>query len=115
MDSCFKTDIFNLDDVKQVVNICDLVVNVNQAHNSKLTSLRDSYFNVRQQSLNLAKGLSEADVTVQSMPDASPTKWHLAHTTWFFETLILLPKFGLDSAFDPAYGLLFNSYYETIL
>ena len=96
------------------LEICDLVVNVNQAHNSKLTSLRDAYFNVRQQSLNLAKGLSEADVTVQSMPDASPTKWHLAHTTWFFETLILLPKFGLDSAFDPAYGLLFNSYYETL-
>ena len=84
------------------------------AQKSKLTHLPDVYFDVRQQSLNLVSGLTDADATVQSMPDASPAKWHLAHTTWFFETLILLPKFGADSVFNPAFALLFNSYYESL-
>jgi len=67
---------------------------------------------IRSTSLTLAQGLSEADQTVQSMPDASPTKWHLAHTTWFFETFVLAPYQPGYELFDPRYAYLFNSYYE---
>ncbi len=51
---------------------------------------------------------------VQSMPDASPAKWHLAHTTWFFETFILTEQLARYRVFDPEYRLLFNSYYKTL-
>src|ERR671925_2241826 len=67
---------------------------------------------VRVTSLALAESLSEADQTVQSMPDASPTKWHLAHTTWFFETFVLAPSVPGFRSPHPAYAELFNSYYE---
>jgi ergothioneine biosynthesis protein EgtB len=67
---------------------------------------------VRGTSLALAEGLSEADQTVQSMPDASPTKWHLAHTTWFFETFVLAAHRPGYRAFDERFAYLFNSYYE---
>jgi ergothioneine biosynthesis protein EgtB len=67
---------------------------------------------VRGTSLALAEGLSDADQTVQSMPDASPTKWHLAHTTWFFETFVLAPHQSGYQAYDPRFAYLFNSYYE---
>jgi ergothioneine biosynthesis protein EgtB len=69
---------------------------------------------VRARSLSLAAPLSAEDQQAQSMPDASPTKWHLAHTTWFFETFVLTPHVAGFSAFDPAFGYLFNSYYETV-
>jgi ergothioneine biosynthesis protein EgtB len=76
------------------------------------SSLLSRYKSVRRQSVALAAPLSAEDQTVQSMPDASPTKWHLAHTTWFFETFIL----GLanKAVFDPVYGFLFNSYYNAL-
>jgi ergothioneine biosynthesis protein EgtB len=67
---------------------------------------------VRSASLALADGLSEADQTVQSMPDASPTKWHLAHTTWFFETFVLAAHQPGYQVFDERFAYLFNSYYE---
>src|SRR3954454_9872499 len=68
-----------------------------------------TYCDVRSLTERLAAPLSAEDQTVQSMPDVSPTKWHRAHTTWFFET------FGLDGEpFDPAYQYLFNSYYEAV-
>ncbi len=68
---------------------------------------------VRQQTVDLCAGLSAEDLLVQSMPDASPGKWHLAHTSWFFEQFVL----GRDAAYrppDPAWNYLFNSYYQSI-
>ena len=71
-----------------------------------------SYPKVRERTERLASPLSAEDQTVQSMPDASPTKWHLAHTSWFFETFVLGPSVASYHRFHPAYGYLFNSYYE---
>lgn len=62
----------------------------------------------------LTTGLSEADQTVQSMPDASPTKWHLAHTSWFFERVILRGNLPDYQGFDSRYDFLFNSYYVSL-
>src|SRR5579859_4463521 len=81
---------------------------------AKLRDLAVLYRGVRRTSRNLGAPLSDADATVQSMPDASPAKWHLAHTTWFFETMVLAPRLPGYRVFDPAYNYLFNSYYETI-
>ncbi len=72
------------------------------------------YRAIRDASVALAAGLSEADVTVQSMPDASPVKWHLAHTTWFFETFVLETTEPGFAPHHPAYRMLFNSYYEAV-
>lgn len=72
------------------------------------------YRQVRAHTLELAAPLSAEDQVVQSMPDASPTKWHLAHTTWFFETFILAPLIADYRPFDAHYRFLFNSYYEAV-
>ncbi len=69
---------------------------------------------VRNETDRLAQPLSPEDQVVQSMTDASPTKWHRAHTTWFFETFVLQPFLTDYSLFDEAYGYLFNSYYEAV-
>jgi ergothioneine biosynthesis protein EgtB len=66
---------------------------------------------IRAETNALAAPLSPEDCQIQSMPDASPTKWHLAHTSWFFETFILKPLLPGYKEFDPAYAVLFNSYY----
>lgn len=73
-----------------------------------------TYRNIRQHSLDLAAPLSPEDQCIQSMADASPTKWHLAHTSWFFEALILMPLSPGYRPFDARYHSLFNSYYETL-
>jgi dimethylhistidine N-methyltransferase len=70
------------------------------------------YASVRAASLEIARPLSAEDQQAQSMPDASPTKWHLAHTTWFFETFLLGPHLAGYRPMDPAFAYLFNSYYE---
>ncbi|WP_421999029.1 ergothioneine biosynthesis protein EgtB [Reyranella sp.] len=76
---------------------------------------RTSQFqDIRAHTEELAAPLSAEDQTVQPMPDASPTKWHLAHTTWFFETFVLKPHARGYRPFDPAYEYLFNSYYEAV-
>jgi ergothioneine biosynthesis protein EgtB len=67
---------------------------------------------VRRDSEMLAANLSPEDQSIQSMPEVSPTKWHLAHTTWFFETFILTRIDTDYRVFDPAFAYLFNSYYE---
>jgi ergothioneine biosynthesis protein EgtB len=72
------------------------------------------YAQVRAQSLALAEPLSEADAQVQSMPDVSPTKWHLAHVTWFFETFVLERHERGFKPFHPRYRVLFNSYYNQV-
>jgi ergothioneine biosynthesis protein EgtB len=79
-----------------------------------VASLLARYRQVRAHSLSLAAPLSAEDQCVQSMPDASPTKWHLAHTTWFFETLLLQPHDDDYRSFDPRFHFLFNSYYESL-
>jgi ergothioneine biosynthesis protein EgtB len=75
-------------------------------------SALDHYRTMRARTEALAAPLSAEDQTVQSMPDVSPTKWHRAHTTWFFENFILAPFDNAYRPHDPAYGYLFNSYYE---
>jgi len=81
-----------------------------------MTALRgellDAYARTRRRTEQLAAPLSAEDQMVQSMPDASPAKWHRAHTTWFFETFVLAPR-GVP-AHDPRWGVLFNSYYESV-
>src|ERR1700743_3323400 len=77
------------------------------------TSLGEAYAEVRAYSEVLARPLSAEDCQLQSMPDASPVKWHLAHTSWFFETVILARRPGYKP-FDPRLSYLFNSYYEAL-
>jgi ergothioneine biosynthesis protein EgtB len=75
-----------------------------------MNPLARRYVEVRRATEDLAAGLSPEDCQVQSMPDASPTKWHLAHTSWFFETFVL----GGRAPYDARFGYLFNSYYESL-
>jgi len=77
-------------------------------------SLDDHFQDVRLYSLDLVKSLSEADVQLQAMADVSPAKWHLAHTTWFFETFILKVFVADYTDFEPSYQYLFNSYYNSV-
>jgi len=76
--------------------------------------LIDDYQTVREQTERMAGRLSVEDQNLQSMPEASPVKWHRAHTTWFFETFLLTPESKGYTAFDSAYTYLFNSYYNGV-
>lgn len=82
-------------------------------HSSAPAGIADRFLHVRQRTLELCAGLSAEDLQLQSMPDASPGKWHLAHTSWFFEQFVL----GRDPAYrprDPVWHYLFNSYYQSV-
>ena len=74
--------------------------------------LRERFCAARTLTEALAAPLSDADATVQSMDDASPTKWHLAHVTWFLESFVLRDHVAGYRAFDDSFAYLFNSYYE---
>jgi len=72
------------------------------------------YSRIRRVSLEICEPLQTEDFVVQSMPDASPTKWHLAHTSWFFEQFLLKPLLAGYRAFHPDFEYLFNSYYQSV-
>ena len=85
-----------------------------QEHTSPSSSLFDRLMVTRRLSLRLAAPLSDEDQVAQAMDDASPTKWHLAHTTWFFEAFVL-PRFHPGyRLFDESFEYCFNSYYESV-
>jgi ergothioneine biosynthesis protein EgtB len=84
------------------------------ARSPEVVSMSSRYRTVRTATEQLAVVLSAEDCAIQSMPDASPVKWHLAHTSWFFETFILAPHQPGYRVFHPAFRMLFNSYYNGI-
>ncbi len=77
-------------------------------------SLAQRFADIRAATVSLCAPLATEDYVVQSMPDASPAKWHLAHTTWFFEQFVLAPHAPGYRVFDEQFAYLFNSYYETV-
>lgn len=77
-------------------------------------ALLEDYRAVRRDSETLRAPLAVEDYVIQAMPDVSSPKWHLAHTTWFFETFLLIPYLKPYRLFHERYGYLFNSYYETV-
>jgi ergothioneine biosynthesis protein EgtB len=87
------------------------VVESGQVKGASLASL---YHSVRDRSRHICSPLMIEDHSLQPMPDASPAKWHLAHTTWFFETMLLSEQLSGYRSFHPAFRNLFNSYYNSI-
>jgi len=84
------------------------------SHTRDPHALLERYSRVRAATESLAAPLSPEDQTVQSMPDVSPTKWHRAHVTWFFETFVLADSEPDFEPFQDTYWFLFNSYYEAV-
>jgi hypothetical protein len=84
------------------------------SHPPQEPALLSQYRHVRSATEAMVADLSDADATVQSMDDASPAKWHLAHTTWFFEEFVLSARLPDYEPVDPQYRYLFNSYYEAV-
>src|SRR5271165_5658093 len=80
----------------------------------EVSALEDAYRTVRRCTEALCEPLAAEDYVVQSMPDASPVKWHLAHTAWFFETFLLAPLLQGYRPFHPQFQFLFNSYYQGV-
>ena len=76
------------------------------------SALGERLFATRRLTLDLAAPLSDADASIQPFPDASPAKWHLAHSTWFFETFVLRDHVPGYPPFDDRFAYLFNSYYN---
>lgn len=89
-------------------------VSAERAEFSDRNAWQGRFADVRRASERLAAGLTPEDQTIQTMPDVSPTKWHLAHTTWFFETFILTRYARGYEVFHPAFEYLFNSYYQGV-
>jgi ergothioneine biosynthesis protein EgtB len=80
----------------------------------RVTSLPEQFTRIRNKSLGLSDSLQAEDTVVQSMPDVSPSKWHLAHVTWFFERFVLEEFVGDYQRFNEQYDFLFNSYYYSV-
>jgi len=76
--------------------------------------LTESYKKVRSKTREICSPLKPEDFVVQPIADVSPPKWHLGHSTWFFETFVLKPYFQGYKEFDSQYNFVFNSYYETV-
>ena len=89
-------------------------MNASQALSVPSAPLQSRYQRIRATTLELAQPFSSEDQMLQSMPDASPMKWHLAHTTWFFETFLLSPNVKGYRIFSPKFRELFNSYYKQL-
>jgi ergothioneine biosynthesis protein EgtB len=87
---------------------------VGPADLSAAADLETAYTAVRRQTEALCAPLATEDYVIQSMPEASPVKWHLAHTSWFFETFLLQPSLAGYRPFHPEFAFLFNSYYEAV-
>ena len=79
------------------------------------SALLARYHDVRRTTERLCRPLSAEDHVVQAMPDVSPTKWHLAHVSWFFDTFLLEPHLPGYAPANPAYRVLFNSYYNAVV
>src|SRR5215217_1162708 len=79
-----------------------------------MKSLLEQYKLIRQHTEDICRPLQIEDYVVQPVVDVSPPKWHVGHTTWFFETFLLKPYAKNYLEFDPDYNYVFNSYYETI-
>src|SRR5271165_2699803 len=77
-------------------------------------AFQEQYQQVRRFTEQLCAPLVAEDYVIQSMPDVSPTKWHIAHVTWFWETFLLSPAIPNYQSFHPNYAYLFNSYYNTL-
>ena len=88
-----------------------MVSHLEAAESSASGLLRARFSAVRAESLALVESLEPEDFVVQSMPDVSPAKWHLAHVTWFFEAFVLKPFAADYEVFDEQFHFLFNSYY----
>ena len=86
----------------------------NDALRKNTASYLERFRKIRKQTEAICKPLAIEDYVVQPVVDVSPPKWHLGHTTWFFETMILLPYFPNYKVFDANYNYIFNSYYESI-
>ena len=84
------------------------------SENDPASSIAEQFCSVRQQTESLCAPLTPEDMMVQSCPEASPAKWHLAHTTWFFETFILSEFLPGYRPFHPDFLWLFNSYYNAV-
>ena len=79
---------------------------------TRVQTLRRRFHQIRKFTNSLCVGLEPEDCVVQSMPDVSPPKWHLAHTSWFFEAFVAKPHLPDYSPLHPQYAFLFNSYYN---
>ena len=84
------------------------------AGQQRVESSAESFARIRALSLAICEPLELEDYVVQSMADASPAKWHLAHTSWFFEQFVLKPHHRGYQPFDKRFDYLFNSYYQTL-
>src|SRR5262245_34807687 len=81
---------------------------------SECAGLAQQFRKVREQTEHLCEALVNEDYVIQSMPEASPVKWHLAHTSWFFETFVLAEAIPDYRPFHPQFRFLFNSYYNAV-